>query len=109
MFLPEPVSRHHPSSTLSLNNRITKMLQEVLSLPETVCNTSQISRNSLRIDVGCQRCAHSDLEEGEFCHLPAGQPFFQNLVSTIIRKGMVDEFNPQVSADSLPAVTASGE
>ncbi len=36
-----------------------------------------------------------------FCH-PAGQPFFQNLVATIIRKGMVDEFNAQVSVKFLP-------
>lgn len=83
-----------------------EMLQGVALLPEVVCNSSQMPRNPLRIDVICRRCAHSALEEGEFCHLPAGQPFFQNLVSTIIRKGMVDEFNPQVSADSLPAVTA---
>ena len=37
--------------------------------------------------------------EVNVCRLPAGQPFFQNLVSTIIRKGMVEEFNAQVGAD----------
>ena len=49
---------------------------------------------------GFQKDGHLPLSI--LCHLPAGQPFFKNLVSTIIRKGMVDEFNAQVSVFTHP-------
>ena len=51
--------------------------------------------------------AEAQRQNEVFHDVPAGRPFLENLVSLIIRNGMLDAFDAQVSADNLQASMVS--